>query len=67
MSAPVHLAFNRERSRAAFRLFHPKGNIVTAEMIGALGQALDGIAEDPHPKLVTPKVRRRLQLRGEYP
>jgi cyclohexa-1,5-dienecarbonyl-CoA hydratase len=53
MTSPVHLAFNREKSRAAFRLFHPKGNIVTAEMIGALGQALDGIAEDPHLKLVT--------------
>jgi len=53
MISPVHLAFNREKSRAAFRLFHPKGNIVTAEMIGALGQALDGIAQDPHLKLVT--------------
>ena len=50
---PVHLAFNREASRAALRLFHPKGNIVTAEMIGALGQALDTIAENPHLKLVT--------------
>jgi cyclohexa-1,5-dienecarbonyl-CoA hydratase len=63
MTSPVHLAFNREKSRAAFRLFHPKGNIVTAEMLGAFGQALDGIAPPrgeaprgepvPHLKLVT--------------
>ena len=50
---PVNLAFNREANRAAFRLFHPKGNIVTAEMIGALAQALETIAENPHLKLVT--------------
>ena len=41
------------RPRAAFRLFHPKGNIVTAEMIRALGQSLETIAENPHLKLVT--------------
>jgi cyclohexa-1,5-dienecarbonyl-CoA hydratase len=52
-ASPVQVAFNRERSRAAFRLFHPKGNIVTADMIRALGQSLDTIAEDPHLKLVT--------------
>jgi cyclohexa-1,5-dienecarbonyl-CoA hydratase len=51
--SPVHLALNPEKTRAAFRLFHPKGNIVTAEMIGALGQALGAIAENPHLKLVT--------------
>ena len=50
---PVEVAFNRERSRAAFRLYHPKGNIVTADMIRAFGQSLDTIAGDPHLKLVT--------------
>jgi cyclohexa-1,5-dienecarbonyl-CoA hydratase len=49
----VQLAFNRDQTRAAFRLFHPKGNIVTAEMIGALTQALDTLAQHPHVKLVT--------------
>lgn len=53
MTAPVQLAFNRDQTRAAFRLFHPKGNIVTAEMIRAFGQSLDTIAENPHLKLVT--------------
>ena len=53
MSAPVHLAVNREQTRAAFQLFHPKGNIVTAEMIRALGRAIETIAENPHLKLVT--------------
>ena len=51
--SPVQLAVNREGTRAAFRLFHPKGNIVTADMIRALGQALETIAEHPHLKLVT--------------
>lgn len=53
MTSPVALSFNREKTRAAFRLFHPKGNIVTADMIRALAQALDAIVEDPHLKLVT--------------
>jgi cyclohexa-1,5-dienecarbonyl-CoA hydratase len=50
---PVQIAFDRDRTRAAFRLFHPKGNIITAEMIGALGQALETLARNPHLKLVT--------------
>jgi len=53
MTAPVQVAFNRDQTRAAFRLFHPKGNIVTAEMIRAFGQSLETIAENPHLKLVT--------------
>ena len=53
MTAPVQVAFNRDQTRAAFRLFHPKGNIVTAEMIRAFGQSLDTIGENPHLKLVT--------------
>jgi cyclohexa-1,5-dienecarbonyl-CoA hydratase len=52
-TAPVQLALNRDRSRAAFRLYHPKGNIVTAEMVRALTQALEPLAHDPHLKLVT--------------
>jgi cyclohexa-1,5-dienecarbonyl-CoA hydratase len=50
---PVHVAFNPDQSRAAFRLFHPKGNIVTADLIRALAQSLETIAEHPHLKLVT--------------
>jgi cyclohexa-1,5-dienecarbonyl-CoA hydratase len=53
MTAPVQVAFNRDQTRAAFRLFHPKGNIITAEMIRAFGQSLETIAENPHLKLVT--------------
>jgi len=51
--APVQLALNPDRSRAAIRLFHPKGNIVTAEMILALTQALEPLAHDPHLKPLT--------------
>jgi cyclohexa-1,5-dienecarbonyl-CoA hydratase len=50
---PVELALSPGKDRAAFRLFHPKGNIVTAEMIGALRQGLETIADHPHLKLVT--------------
>ena len=53
MNSPVHLALNREQTRAAFRLYHPNGNIVTAEMIRALGRAMETIGENPHLKLVT--------------
>jgi cyclohexa-1,5-dienecarbonyl-CoA hydratase len=50
---PVRVAFNEGQTRAAFRLFHPKGNIITAEMIQALLQSLERLADNPHLKLVT--------------
>ena len=53
MNSPVHVAFDQEQTRAALRLFHPKGNIVTADMIRALGRAVETLAENPHLKLVT--------------
>ena len=34
MTAPVQVAFNRDQTRAAFRLFHAKGNIITGESQG---------------------------------
>lgn len=51
--APLHVAFSDDHSRAAFRLFHPKGNIVTAAMVRALTQAIDSLAQSPHLKLIT--------------
>ena len=33
MTTPVSVAFDASQSRAAFTLFHPKGNIVTADMV----------------------------------
>jgi cyclohexa-1,5-dienecarbonyl-CoA hydratase len=53
MSAPVQVSFNAGQTRAAFRIFHPTGNIVTAAMIAALSQALDSLAQQPHLKLLT--------------
>ena len=50
---PLHVAFSDDHSRAAFRLSHPKGNIITAAMIAALTQALDSIANSAHLKLIT--------------
>ena len=53
MSAPLSVSFNDERTRAAFRLFHPKGNIITAEIVAALTDALSMLGENPHLKLIT--------------
>ena len=53
MTAPVSVAFNTDQSRTAFQLFHPKGNIITAEMVSSLRSALESIAQNPHLKLVT--------------
>lgn len=53
MSTPVSVAFDRQQTRAAFTLFHEKGNIITADMVAALRSALQNVAENPHVKLVT--------------
>ena len=53
MTPPVSVAFSSDRSRAAFTLFHEKGNIVTADMVEALRAALEPLAENPHLKLIT--------------
>ena len=53
MSAPVSVSFNDNQTRAAFTLFHPTGNIVTAEMVAALRAALEAAAQNPHLKLIT--------------
>jgi len=53
MTPPVTLAVNSDRSRAAIRLFHPKGNIVTLEMIEALAEGLVALGGEPHLKLIT--------------
>lgn len=49
----VSVSFNHDQSRAAFRIFHPKGNIITAEIVEALRPALEQVAQNPHLKLVT--------------
>jgi cyclohexa-1,5-dienecarbonyl-CoA hydratase len=49
----VSVAFDAQQTRAAFTLSHPKGNIVTADMVRSLRTALDGIAQNPHLKLIT--------------
>lgn len=53
MSAPVGVALNERQTRAAFTISHPKGNIITAEIIAALTQAIDGVADNPHLRLMT--------------
>ncbi|CAN5740522.1 enoyl-CoA hydratase-related protein [soil metagenome] len=53
MTTPVSATFDARHSRAAFTLFHEKGNIVTADMVAALRAALEGIAENRHIKLIT--------------
>ena len=53
MTQPLGVAFNRDRTRAAFTIHHPKGNIITADLVAALRSALDSIAENPHLKLIS--------------
>lgn len=53
MSAPVGVSFNRDHTRVVFRLFHPKGNIITAETIAALAAGFEAAAGHPHLKLLT--------------
>jgi cyclohexa-1,5-dienecarbonyl-CoA hydratase len=53
MTQPVSLALTADGARAAFRLFHPKGNIVTEEMLAALEEGLQDVARNPHLKFVT--------------
>jgi cyclohexa-1,5-dienecarbonyl-CoA hydratase len=53
MTEPLAVAFNSERTRAAFTIFHPKGNIVTADLVAALRSALEAAGENPHLKLIT--------------
>ena len=53
MSSPVQIAFHPDGSRAAITLAHPKGNIVTMDMLRALITALEPLAEKPHLKLLT--------------
>jgi cyclohexa-1,5-dienecarbonyl-CoA hydratase len=51
--SPLQVSLSADQSRAAFRLSHPKGNIITAAMVAALSQALDSLAHGPHLKLIT--------------
>lgn len=53
MSAPVSVRFDGDQTRAAFTLHHPKGNIITAEIVEALRAALEPLAQNPHLKLLT--------------
>jgi len=53
VTAPVGVALSADRTRAAFTLFHPKGNIITSDTIAALAAGLDSIADNPHLKLIT--------------
>jgi cyclohexa-1,5-dienecarbonyl-CoA hydratase len=50
---PLQVSLTEDHSRAAFRLAHPKGNIITSDMVAALTQALDSLVDNPHLKLVT--------------
>jgi cyclohexa-1,5-dienecarbonyl-CoA hydratase len=51
--ASLQVAFNCDQTRAAFQLFHPQGNIITAEIIAAVSSALDSVGDNPHLKLLT--------------
>jgi cyclohexa-1,5-dienecarbonyl-CoA hydratase len=49
----VSVSIEHGQTRAAFTLFHPKGNIITREMVASLRAALETVAANPHLKLIT--------------
>jgi cyclohexa-1,5-dienecarbonyl-CoA hydratase len=49
----LELAFTSDRARAALLFSGPRGNLVTAELVGQLRQALADLTRDEHLKLVT--------------
>ena len=53
MTEPLSVAFDAHQTRAAFTLYHPKGNIITREMIAALRSGLEAVSQNPHLKLIT--------------
>jgi len=52
-AAPVSVSYDERQARAAFTLYHEKGNIITAAMVSALRAALETIAENHRLKLIT--------------
>jgi cyclohexa-1,5-dienecarbonyl-CoA hydratase len=50
---PVTVGFDPEQTRAAFQLSHPKGNILTDEMVRALRAGLESVSQNSRLKLVT--------------
>lgn len=49
----VNVRFNADRTRAAFAICHPKGNIITADIVTALRGGLEAASQNPHLKLIT--------------
>jgi cyclohexa-1,5-dienecarbonyl-CoA hydratase len=50
---PVNVSFSSDRSRAAFTFAHPKGNIITDDIVRALRAGLENVAQNANLKLVT--------------
>ena len=49
----VTVSFDASHARAAFRLSHEKGNIITREMMQALRAGLESAGQNPHLRLIT--------------
>ncbi len=49
----VFISFSGDQARAALRLFHAKGNIITSETIEALRSGIESVSQNPQVKLVT--------------
>jgi cyclohexa-1,5-dienecarbonyl-CoA hydratase len=50
---PVSIAFNEQGSRAALTFSHPKGNILTREIMAGLRSACEDLSRAPRVKLIT--------------
>jgi cyclohexa-1,5-dienecarbonyl-CoA hydratase len=51
--AMLDVRFDADRSRTAFTFSHPKGNIITADIVAALRTGLEALGQHPHLKLIT--------------
>ena len=50
---PVSMSMNAARTRAAFVLSHPKGNILTEEIVAQLRAGFDDLLDERHLRLIT--------------
>jgi cyclohexa-1,5-dienecarbonyl-CoA hydratase len=49
----VRVRLDAAQTRACFTVSNPKGNVITAAVVGALRAGLESVAQNPHLKLVT--------------
>src|SRR5690242_6491955 len=52
----INVETSRDESRVTVRFAHSKGNIITAELIASMGEAIDSVGTSGHLKLLVLEV-----------